>query len=478
MATSVYIYKLDDTLIKLADRFNTDVDTLVRLNSWLKDVNTNKTHIKLSDSKTIQRLDIVNAQKNNFSFTVTPKRHTISANCIYPNNSHITFLEDDEGKLVYNDVKLGEIVELGEIDYTTSSITIYLPFKDFKSIDIIYEQDYWPDRIILPIVANGNTSVEDYWDIFNDITGVQTKVQLENSKLLLEPNTQNTTIQNSLKLDEIFATDNGFQLDSNGISLPIHQYYESQKTNFIKTDDAFEPSIGTPQEDFNFAPEVFTTELGKAISVPVLDAAYNKNEAYKKYKHIKTCLPTETKMIITVGNNIIYLPIVPSSISDDSTANYSSQPILGSSEPFRIYTHTSQRSQTFKDLTIHRDMTLGSSNLLNNKMLERIAGIIQSGTYPNYDGTIAPLRTTVKVLNQDSISGIMTNASVEFSGPIMANVNENNTANWMSGKYSVLTISFTVEEVNTISKGASEILTRWTQVNNTGGALNDGVSIH
>ena len=112
MATSAYKYKDFETLVTIANQFNTDVSTLVRLNTWLRDPNSGKTHMNPNVSTTSQNLDIDSATSLAFSFTVSPKQHTVSAKAVTVDGQAIVYHEDND-KLVPNsadDACLGQIV--------------------------------------------------------------------------------------------------------------------------------------------------------------------------------------------------------------------------------------------------------------------------------------------------------------------------------------------------------------------------------
>ena len=104
MATSIYVFDINDTLIKISNIFNTDVKTLVRLNPCLKNSN-GKTYLKPKDAKIVQTLD------ENFFF-----ENRQSYNLLLNNNAFniqlATVPKDLELNITYNNGK-SEIVSLG-----------------------------------------------------------------------------------------------------------------------------------------------------------------------------------------------------------------------------------------------------------------------------------------------------------------------------------------------------------------------------
>lgn len=494
MATSTYIYKSGDTLIKLADRFNTTVDTLVRLNTWLKDPNTGKTHVDPNNSYTIQKLN-VSSYATSFKFTVYPYNKGISAEALTEDSCKVIYNQNSDNKLIDLD---GNI--LGEINFSNGTINIKLPLKQFKYIKLRYKPNYWPDRIILPLVGSGNTSMEDYWQVMNNVTGINYREAVSNFEASQTADKYSTTIigldfdyytVESMELIENvgqFNPNSGSISSVNSLGLTssmfigsqLHDQFNQNLVKPIDTNGAANSQFISQQTNQPYAinsPSVSVTDynivdFNAILNRDINNAVNNKpdpintNGNPKKAKDYYLTSAKSTKMTIQVGNNTIYLPVVPDSISDSAKANYSSQDVLGLSEPYTIYRSTDARVLTFT-VTLHRDMNDLSKGgkISSDDVLERIAGVIQSGTYPSYStAAAAALRTKVKVLDQVSISGIMLDADVEWSGPIMSDVDKHNVPNWMGAKYSVLTLKFTVQEVNSTAKSASNIIGRWTGV--------------
>ncbi len=481
MATSAYKYKDFETLVTIANQFNTDVSTLVRLNTWLRDPNSGKTHMNPNVSTTSQNLDIDTATSLAFSFTVSPKKYTVYAKVVTIDGQTIVYHEDND-RLVPSSA---DNVCLGQIDYRLSIFRIEDSLSNFKSITLIYDQDYWPDYLVLPLISNGSSSMEDYWKQMTSATGIQYDSMLENFA------TSQSSYKNISKLDELDVdyseSDGASPVDGTKL---INDFQPNMSYNLGRLSDAFikdelknvshvlaaanvdnggefgifdtgysQVANNSPLyngTDLNISK--FTNQLNTAIGNSVTN---NIGKKLINSKEIKFDAYSNTKMIIQVGENTIYLPVVPDSISDSVSANYSSEPVLGSSEPYTIYNNTSPRALQFQ-VTLHRDMSTSK----DDDILEKIAGIIQSGVYPSYTKSeVASLKTQVKVLNQVYISGIMVDASVEFSGPIRTNVSGASLPNWMTGKYTVLTVSFKVQEVNKTFKGAKDVLTRFSKLN-------------
>ena len=479
MATSAYAYKSNDTLVMLANQFNTDVSTLVRLNTWLRDPNTGKTHVDPNTSTTSQQLNLTETTSLAFEFTVKPKLGTVKARAVTSDGKLINYYEVNSKLISNNDL------ELGYVNYDSMSFVLTDVPINFKSILLIYDQDYWPTHIVLPLISNGSSSMEDYWEQMTESTGIQYNEMLANHNASQISYTKASSVDD-LDIEYSNSDDNAPNIYSD-VSLTDLNYGSMSNLGRLSTmfivddinaglDMAKEALINNGGESGLFdtgyldyasnspkhgAVDFAINDLKSKINSSIGNAVVNSIGCKKlKHKVLKFDAYSNIKMIIQVGDNLIYLPVVPDSISDSASASYSSTSPLGSSEPYTIYNNTSARELNFQ-ITLHRDMASGNSDTI----LEEIAGILQSGVYPSYSQSeVAAINTKVRVLNQVYISGIMKDVSVEFSGPIRANTSDSGSSDWMTGKYNILTISFKVQEVNSIPKGASEVVNRWTKL--------------
>ena len=161
---------------------------------------------------------------------------------------------------------------------------------------------------------------------------------------------------------------------------------------------------------------------------------------------------------VIIGNTLIYMPCWPESVQDGAQAEYDQPPVLGRSSPYVIYTRTGERSIDFT-FKLHREMLDSSVAVLTEDIIknpdkvatrsneiEQIIRLIESAVYPNYDGTVAAVRTQVKIGNTLYISGVMTSQSSNWYGPIGPD-----------HKYNQCDISFTVLEVTDNPKSHNDI---------------------
>ena len=128
----------------------------------------------------------------------------------------------------------------------------------------------------------------------------------------------------------------------------------------------------------------------------------------------------------------LYMPCYPEEVSDTTTVNYTSQNVLGRSEPYQAYNNSGPRTITFS-FKMHREMTG------NVAEIENIVRYVESAVYPNYNednSSVAAVNASVKIGNTIYIEGIMSNEVTNWSGPIGPDK-----------KYNVVNISFTITEV-------------------------------
>ena len=78
--------------------------------------------------------------------------------------------------------------------------------------------------------------------------------------------------------------------------------------------------------------------------------------------------------------------------------------------------------------------------------IDQIVRILESAVYPNYNSTVAAIRTQVRIGNTLYISGVMTEISTNWYGPIGSDL-----------KYKQCDITFSVLEVTNMPKSQAEI---------------------
>lgn len=137
----------------------------------------------------------------------------------------------------------------------------------------------------------------------------------------------------------------------------------------------------------------------------------------------------------SLDNTSVDIPVYPEELQDRVQANYTQMPdLIYQYEPWQIYNSSGPRSGsiTFK---IHRDMWTGDHR--DNKANEMIR-FLQAQCYPEYDGSaVYSSITTLYIHGYPYISGIVTDVSPAWSGPI-----------GLDGWYLVCDLSVTFTEVS------------------------------
>ena len=157
-----------------------------------------------------------------------------------------------------------------------------------------------------------------------------------------------------------------------------------------------------------------------------------------------------------IGNFTAWnFPCYPESVSDSNQASYSSTSILGRSEPFQYYTGSGPRTVSV-DFTLHSDMMGAPQTYANDKYnsinyIYRLVSFIEACCYPNYGSAIAANRVIFHCTDSIHISGIITNVSTKYHGPILDMSTANGT--YVDGdsqhpKYAMVDISFSITEVS------------------------------
>ena len=114
-----------------------------------------------------------------------------------------------------------------------------------------------------------------------------------------------------------------------------------------------------------------------------------------------------------ITGTIIVIPVMPESISESVSANYSTQDIVGASAPRILYSSTSAPtiSLTLKNLT-EDYLPEGFSSL------RELVRAFQALTYPTYySGTVTAPEVTVKLGNR-SFKGVTNSVSVSWGNTV------------------------------------------------------------
>lgn len=453
MATSTYKYDSTDSLIKISDMYNTNIKTLVRLNPWLKDINDGHTYMIPSQAKTLQVAQPSSAVPYTIHLNVTPVYMSTVATCIYSNQTTIIFYEQANHSLSTRDSQ--EPIIFGTIDYQTNTIISNLDSSAVNGDDITLvriEISYIPnvksDYLIVPLIGNGNTSIEDYWQNLDSSVGISHKIL---------SNTANDAVNSGLQrvLLNTYIAPGVANIDQQTM-----EYAKSQtaitsqdsvsdtnnfntKADYAKLDTAL--AIQSAIDNINYSQsnsKAFSfSKVASASAKKISTYSEIKGWSKKAYGYAKNA-----KTTIKIGNTTLYLPCFPESVSDGVSANFNPVSILGRSEPFSTYSDTDARDLDFS-FRLHREIFSVLKNDKGESYMDNIIATIESGVYPTYSTSlVAPQKTTVTVGNQIYISGVMLSQSISYSGPMDVN-----------GKYNIIDISFRVRDIHTTPLSCSDV---------------------
>lgn len=220
----------------------------------------------------------------------------------------------------------------------------------------------------------------------------------------------------------------------NNIQPPFPQFIYQLPENVIQGGHIQVPINTNGRQTFETYRETSQNVLGieyinaKKFEEFGLSNLYNyQNDDYFNWVDFRPGRAGKDCYIIVGGVGIVF-PCYPDSVTDSNQASYSSVSILGRSEPFQYYTGSGPRTVSTA-FQFHTDMC-GDVNYVY-----KIPDIVESACYPNYGGGIAATKCHLHIAGNISITGIISNVSTQYSGPIIDN------------KYAVIDLSFSVTEV-------------------------------
>lgn len=462
MATTNYAYRDYESLSDIANKFNTSTLNLVKLNQWLKDPNDGHTYMYPVKSPRYIEAIYTNGKFDKYEF-----HETLDENQTY---------------------------------------------KEYRTLEMI-----------VPIVANGSSSIEDYWENVNNITGISYNVLIDNivnntnafSSTILasiddDPDADFSTQDKPSQGNNSFLTDSTeikefdinnsanervigepilpditdlqsisvYNLPSASTNMYIKEYMKDFSTKLTNGEvgvaDYTDTVIGNYlQNQINAGAgniaaylasglfkstairhggaNISITDLKNGLS-PFIDvdgrSGYSKsilnngrrrvgqyitNYHYGQGRYGNLGNPygnINGEVTITIDGYTLYMPCYPENITDRTNINYDEQNALGRSEPYQAYNNSGPRSIQFT-FKMHREMIEG-----DREQVEKIVRYIESAAYPNYGTTVAAVKVAVKVGKTIHISGIMSDQSTSWDGPIGDDQ-----------KYNMVTVSFTIKEV-------------------------------
>lgn len=139
----------------------------------------------------------------------------------------------------------------------------------------------------------------------------------------------------------------------------------------------------------------------------------------------------------SVADEMVSFPVYPESVSDNRRANYTQMPeLLYQYEPWQLYQSSGPRQCTY-EFDFHRDMWTGDHR---DGMANQLIRFCEANCYPQYNGSAVNV-ATVKLFVKGKllISGVMTDVSVDWDGPI-----------GLDGFYLHCKLSITIVEVSDV----------------------------
>lgn len=164
---------------------------------------------------------------------------------------------------------------------------------------------------------------------------------------------------------------------------------------------------------------------------------------------IATLLPDNYLYISHLDEKLKFwrLPCTPETISDSMASTFNETSALGRSAPVFTYSKSGPRTVQIS-LKFHRDMmdalNIGSSNAelqLGEDYVDNLIKALQAIAVPKYNlsnKAVEPPLVALRLSNEIFIKGVVTSAiGLEYKLPILTN-----------GKYAIVSVSFTISEVD------------------------------
>lgn len=144
----------------------------------------------------------------------------------------------------------------------------------------------------------------------------------------------------------------------------------------------------------------------------------------------------DISLFSSLANYSMDFPVYPEELTDGVKANYTTMPdMLYQYEPWQLYQSSGPRSIPFT-FHMHRDMWTGDHR---DGKCNQLIRFCEANCYPEYNGSAVNTSTvTLYVKGKALISGILTEAVPEWSGPI-----------GLDGFYLDCTLKITITEVST-----------------------------
>lgn len=205
----------------------------------------------------------------------------------------------------------------------------------------------------------------------------------------------------SMKVPDGVVLPDSTSVMGNGESVPSDIYNKVMKC--LKNQTAINPSI------FNGYNAVVSVA---SVGLTTNTAARGSDTTFQWFK-----LPWGMVTLhSSLDDSTIDFPVYPEELSDARKANFTQMPEqLYQYEPWQLYQSSGPREHTY-NFHFHRDIWTGDHR--DGKANELIRAC-EANCYPEFKGSAVNVSTvTLYIAGQPLISGVMTNVTVDWSGPL------------------------------------------------------------
>lgn len=163
-------------------------------------------------------------------------------------------------------------------------------------------------------------------------------------------------------------------------------------------------------------------------------------DVYKREISPTLAVPTDNYIVFHHTGKSYVIPVDPDSIADQMSASFASSSPLSRSAPIFSYQNSGPRSVQVS-FTLHRDLCK-EFNPGSEDMVEELINNLEGMVLPDYMSAskiVNPPVVTLKIRDEITIKGIVTNVGKSFNLPLLK---------YRDGyKYAVVNLNFSVSEV-------------------------------
>ena len=207
------------------------------------------------------------------------------------------------------------------------------------------------------------------------------------------------TFPNFLKIPETFRLTDATDVMGNNQGI-VNTIYQKVMSGLSQAPHTIDPSIFGEYSTIN------------PVQLVNNNSTFASSNAFEPFK-----LPWgDITFYSSLAGESMDIPVYPEEVSDGVKANYTTMPeLIYQYEPWQLYTSSGPRICSYS-FDLHRDMWNGDHTQGGANKLIRFC---MANCYPEYVGSAVNTSTvTLYVKGQSLISGILTDVSVDWDGPI------------------------------------------------------------